>query len=254
MGSPAVWSESGKLRGCGPLRLARPNFGGTYTTSFQNLHVCAPTAPCTWGPCTCLWSSPCHHAGPPCTPRPVLKTSGQDTLHSMLASPSPGVPTLLRLHHLPSCPWPLSSPVTVPTGPWMSHPSHVLEAVALSPPRHSSHSFPDLPDITNPTSLPSTEAGGQAVPALGLVPRSLLSGPWRLLFRETLQGSRCVIRGQAAVHGTWPCMVTLQVLTNHDGRQHHACGGSLLNAQWVLSTAHCFGLKSTCGSEWRGLF
>ena len=73
-----------------------------------------------------------------------------------------------------------------------------------------------------------------------LCPRSLLSGPCGLRFR---QGTTRVVGGQAAALGAWPWMVSLQVFTYHDSRRYHACGGSLLNAQWVLTAAHCFRLK-----------
>ncbi|KAM5335663.1 acrosin [Glossophaga mutica] len=67
------------------------------------------------------------------------------------------------------------------------------------------------------------------------------------------QGTARVVGGQAASQGAWPWMVSLQVFTYHDSRRYHACGGSLLNAQWVLTAAHCFRLKKKA-HDWRLVF
>ncbi|KAM5320125.1 LOW QUALITY PROTEIN: acrosin-like [Glossophaga mutica] len=63
-------------------------------------------------------------------------------------------------------------------------------------------------------------------------------GPWGLPSRQTLQGSPCDHQGQAAAHGAWPWTVILQVL---------ACGGSLLNAGWVLTVLTASGSKTLRG-------
>ncbi|XP_036134057.1 acrosin [Molossus molossus] len=78
-------------------------------------------------------------------------------------------------------------------------------------------------------------------------------GSCGLPFRQALQGSVRVVGGQAAAHGAWPWMVSLQVFTYHNSRRYHACGGTLLNAQWVLTAAHCFRLKKKA-YDWRLIF
>uniref|UniRef100_A0A671DUL1 Acrosin n=1 Tax=Rhinolophus ferrumequinum TaxID=59479 RepID=A0A671DUL1_RHIFE len=76
---------------------------------------------------------------------------------------------------------------------------------------------------------------------LGLtVSCSLLSGPCGIRFRQSPQGTMRIVGGQAAAHGAWPWMVSLQVFTYHNKRRYHACGGTLLNAHWLLTAAHCF--------------
>ncbi|CAK6444070.1 unnamed protein product [Pipistrellus nathusii] len=72
-------------------------------------------------------------------------------------------------------------------------------------------------------------------------------------FRQTLQATTRVIGGQAAAPGAWPWMVSLQVFTYHNSRRYHACGGTLLNAQWVLTAAHCFRLNKK-PYDWRLIF
>ncbi|XP_070264966.1 acrosin [Myotis yumanensis] len=78
-------------------------------------------------------------------------------------------------------------------------------------------------------------------------------GSCGLPFRQTLQATTRVVGGQAAAHGAWPWMVSLQVFTYHNSRRYHACGGTLLNAQWVLTAAHCFRLNKK-PYDWRLIF
>ncbi|GIX80379.1 plasma kallikrein [Caerostris extrusa] len=47
-----------------------------------------------------------------------------------------------------------------------------------------------------------------------------------------------IVGGEEALEGSWPWMADLQMrFIEPNG---HTCGGVLLNAQWVLSAAHCF--------------
>ncbi|XP_016067129.1 PREDICTED: acrosin [Miniopterus natalensis] len=72
-------------------------------------------------------------------------------------------------------------------------------------------------------------------------------------FKQMLQASTRVVGGQAAAPGAWPWVVSLQVFTYHNSRRYHACGGILLNSQWVLTAAHCFRLKKKV-YDWRLIF
>ncbi|XP_036905850.1 acrosin [Sturnira hondurensis] len=75
-------------------------------------------------------------------------------------------------------------------------------------------------------------------------------GPCGLQYQ---QGTSRVVGGQDASLGAWPWMVSLQVFTHHDSRRYHVCGGSLLNAQWVLTAAHCFRIRKR-PRDWRLVF
>uniref|UniRef100_A0A8C9E3Z2 Acrosin n=1 Tax=Phocoena sinus TaxID=42100 RepID=A0A8C9E3Z2_PHOSS len=78
-------------------------------------------------------------------------------------------------------------------------------------------------------------------------------GPCGLRFRQNQQGGMRIIGGQPAAVGAWPWMVSLQVLTYHDNRRYHVCGGTLLNAHWLLTAAHCFRSKTKV-TDWRLIF
>uniref|UniRef100_A0A8C9C010 Acrosin n=1 Tax=Phocoena sinus TaxID=42100 RepID=A0A8C9C010_PHOSS len=80
-----------------------------------------------------------------------------------------------------------------------------------------------------------------------------LHGPCGLRFRQNQQGGMRIIGGQPAAVGAWPWMVSLQVLTYHDNRRYHVCGGTLLNAHWLLTAAHCFRSKTKV-TDWRLIF
>uniref|UniRef100_A0AAQ6IV37 Peptidase S1 domain-containing protein n=1 Tax=Anabas testudineus TaxID=64144 RepID=A0AAQ6IV37_ANATE len=48
-----------------------------------------------------------------------------------------------------------------------------------------------------------------------------------------------IVGGQVASPGSWPWQVSLQISGSH------FCGGSLINNQWVMTAAHCFGSSVT---------
>lgn len=51
-------------------------------------------------------------------------------------------------------------------------------------------------------------------------------------------GQDRVVGGKEANPGSWPWQADLQLAFIHPNG--HMCGGTLINAQWVLSAAHCF--------------
>ncbi len=48
-----------------------------------------------------------------------------------------------------------------------------------------------------------------------------------------------IIGGEEAAPGAWPWMVALVYADNNNAEQGQFCGGSLINAEWILTAAHC---------------
>uniref|UniRef100_A0A8C9MQZ8 chymotrypsin n=1 Tax=Serinus canaria TaxID=9135 RepID=A0A8C9MQZ8_SERCA len=51
-----------------------------------------------------------------------------------------------------------------------------------------------------------------------------------------VRGYTRIVNGEAAVPGSWPWQVSLQVRRNNG---FHFCGGSLISENWVVTAAHC---------------
>ena len=78
-------------------------------------------------------------------------------------------------------------------------------------------------------SFPGTKSGGIS----SLKADELINGPYCGLRLKSR-----VVGGQDAAVGDWPWQVGL-VMKRAPGRVF--CGGSLINKQWVVTAAHCFG-------------
>lgn len=148
-------------------------------------------------------------------------------------------------------PWHPPATVTAP-GPVLQalgggtlHPSsehlHFQNPRDLSPFRTCDHTARPR-SSPQPQPAPAPRAPPQPPPAPPLLrpAPSLRSAFCGRQFRQTAEGGARVVGGQAARHGAWPWVVSLQYFTFHDNRRYHACGGTLLNSQWLLTAAHCF--------------
>uniref|UniRef100_A0A8C8ZD95 Acrosin n=1 Tax=Prolemur simus TaxID=1328070 RepID=A0A8C8ZD95_PROSS len=88
--------------------------------------------------------------------------------------------------------------------------------------------------------------------SVGARDNSTCGGPCGLRFGPGSQGGMRVVGGQTVPRRGWPWMVSLQIFT-YNSQRYHACGGSLLNAHWVLTAAHCFDSKNKV-YDWRLVF
>ncbi|GIX75262.1 plasminogen [Caerostris darwini] len=57
-----------------------------------------------------------------------------------------------------------------------------------------------------------------------------------------------VVGGREAAPGSWPWQADLQLSFYHPNG--HMCGGTLVNAEWVVTAAHCF-MRNQMPHEWR---
>ncbi|GFQ68517.1 plasma kallikrein [Trichonephila clavata] len=62
------------------------------------------------------------------------------------------------------------------------------------------------------------------------------------------EGADRIVGGKEATPGSWPWQADLQLFFYHPNG--HMCGGTLINAQWVISAAHCF-MQNPNPLEWR---
>jgi len=51
-----------------------------------------------------------------------------------------------------------------------------------------------------------------------------------------------VIGGHEAIPNTWPWLAEIQY--NREGEWYHACGGSLIHPEWIVTAAHCLTVHS----------
>jgi len=70
----------------------------------------------------------------------------------------------------------------------------------------------------------------------------------RLNDSATITSPDRVIGGREAIPGSWPWQADLQIAVYYPNG--HMCGGTLINAQWVVSAAHCF-MNNGQPGNWR---
>ncbi|KAG8517990.1 Acrosin [Galemys pyrenaicus] len=140
--------------------------------------------------------------------------------------------------------------------PRTAHPAAVSTAAS---PRPRDPALPAPPPAMGSEDLGALSLFGQGRPVLcgplgcpGPCAVTMPVRPGPCGFRS-LQGGTRIVGGQTAHAGSWPWMVSLQVYTYHSNRRYHVCGGTLLNAHWVLTAAHCFAKKKNV-YDWRLVF